>query len=332
MIPAAPRGLPFMAAAMIDELTLAFLRIGRLKPTAAEIERIASEVRSAAPLFASEGWLRDPSMMHATPSSHTDVSIRRAELNGAEFERISFDSGYEPDARIPGGEPWLQHERNRRARAWVVRSSSQDPRPWVVNLHGPRRYGRRSGDGVITFDALANVHGLTQAIWDIRRCIRWAREQGATAVGVHGVSLGAYTAALLAGIEDDLACVVAGIPPADLVTVLARSAAPRSRAAARAGGILGEETMAVHRVVSPLAFAPRIPHERRFIYAGIGDRMSTARQAETLWRHWDRPAILWFPSSHVGYAWMRDVHRFARRAVYSSLSGEPEPVPAREGV
>jgi hypothetical protein len=47
--------------------------------------------------------------------------------------------------------------------------------------------------------------------------------------------------------------------------------------------------------------------------------MATARQAEVLWRHWDRPAVLWFANGHVGHMWARDVHRFTRRAVYSSL-------------
>jgi hypothetical protein len=83
----------------------------------------------------------------------------------------------------------------------------------------------------------------------------------------------------------------------------------------------------VQRVVSPLAFAPRVPADRRFIYAGIGDRISTAQQAHQLWHHWDRPTILWLPTGHVRATVMGDVHRFVRRAVYSSLLGDPEPRP-----
>jgi dienelactone hydrolase len=191
----------------------------------------------------------------------------------------------------------------------------------VFPLHGPRRLGRRSGDGVITVDPLSNVLGLSQAIWDIRRCILWAREQGATGIGVHGVSLGAYTAALLAGLSDDLDCVVAGIPPADLVSVLSRSMSHRARSSALEQGLLGDDARAVHTVVSPLAVTPRIPRDQLFIYAGLGDRMSTAAQAELLWRHWDRPEIYWFASSHIGQMFVPEVHRFARRAVYSSLLG-----------
>ena len=54
--------------------------------------------------------------------------------------------------------------------------------------------------------------------------------------------------------------------------------------------------------------------------------MSTAEHARVLWEHWDRPEILWLPSGHVRATVMGEVHRFVRRAVYSTLLGDPEPV------
>ena len=71
----------------------------------------------------------------------------------------------------------------------------------VLPLHGPRRIGRRSGDGFLGGEVLDTVHAETQAIWDIRRMIGWLRGQGALSVGATGLSLGGYTTALLAGIE-----------------------------------------------------------------------------------------------------------------------------------
>ena len=53
-----------------------------------------------------------------------------------------------------------------------------------------------------------------------------------------------------------------------------------------------------------------MPHDRRFIFAGIGDRMAVPAQARTLWEHWDRPAIRWFPGNHVGYLWSAKVAEF----------------------
>ena len=55
----------------------------------------------------------------------------------------------------------------------------------------------------------------------------------------------------------------------------------------------------VSHVVSPLALPPRVPKERRFIYAGIADRIVHPDQPRALWRHWDEPEIPWFSGGHV---------------------------------
>ena len=134
-IPAAPPGAAFVAAAMLDELMVVMLRAGRRQPTAADIQRIAEELTVAVELFDGEGWLDDPRAFHRPPPAPTDVTVAPATSRGVTFERISFDSGFEPESRIPGSDRWLAHERNRRARAWVVRGAPGVSRPWVVHLH-----------------------------------------------------------------------------------------------------------------------------------------------------------------------------------------------------
>ena len=42
-----------------------------------------------------------------------------------------------------------------------------------------------------------------------------ARARGGGDVGLYGISLGGYVSALVAGLEDDLSCVIAGIPCVD---------------------------------------------------------------------------------------------------------------------
>ena len=85
----------------------------------------------------------------------------------------------------------------------------------VLPLHGARRVTRVSGEPFLSFELMNAVHGLTQAVWDLRRLISWIRSQGATSISLFGVSLGGYTVALLAGLEPGLDGVVAGIPVAD---------------------------------------------------------------------------------------------------------------------
>src|SRR5665811_415742 len=90
----------------------------------------------------------------------------------------------------------------------------------VLPLHGSRRLSRVGGEQFLGFDLMNTVHGLAQSAWDVRRVIGWARAQGAPSVGLYGVSLGGYTAALVAGIEPDLDCVIAGIPVVDFLTLI----------------------------------------------------------------------------------------------------------------
>ena len=65
--------------------------------------------------------------------------------------------------------------------------------------------------------------------------------------------------------------------------------------------------MAPARVVSPFAFDPRVPRERRYLYAGLGDRLASPEHARDLWHHWDRPRVAWYHGSHVSFVWEPEV-------------------------
>jgi hypothetical protein len=166
-------------------------------------------------------------------------------------------------------------------------------------------------------DFVDTVHAQAQAVWDVRRLVAWLRRERAPAVGAHGMSLGAYTVALLASLEP-LDCVIAGIPTTDLVG-LVRAHTPR--VALRMLELLGvdfESLERLMRVVSPLAMPPLVPHGRRFIYAGSADRLAPPAHALDLWRHWDRPALTWYEGSHVSFLMERDVKRGIRSALERS--------------
>jgi hypothetical protein len=84
-----------------------------------------------------------------------------------------------------------------------------------------------------------------------------------------------------------------------------------------AHGALGAAADDVHRLVSPLAMECRVPRERRFVFAGLADRMSTFGQARRLWLHWDRPALATYPGGHLGFFWSNEVKRFVDDALAS---------------
>jgi hypothetical protein len=124
------------------------------------------------------------------------------------------------------------------------------------------------------------------------------------------VSLGAYVVSLLAGIEDGIDSVVAGIPMVDLPALFHELSPTHIRARSIEHSIIGGPAEAVFVPVSPLRFTPKVPHEGRFIFAGRGDRLANREHARRLWEHWDRPPISWYWGSHVGYLWSRQVATF----------------------
>jgi hypothetical protein len=348
-MPRARPSLSLYASVALDEIVLSIMQALPRIPHE-ELGRIVAEATEAAALFEAEGWLDDPSSFHrAPPDGIVDRVIREQRWTNLRFERLSFESAYAPHTGVPGAERWTSYERNRRARAWMLRHRGAEPRPWLVclhgygrgmpndmygfrsrwfhrefgmnvihpvfPLHGPRRAFERSGDGVLGPDAMNTVHGFSQQIWDLRRMLSWIRSQGATSVAVHGVSLGAYSAALLATMDAGLDAVIAGIPMSDVLGVMTMHTPRSARRIGEQAGMFSDAFRAVHKVVSPLAMAVKVPQERLHVYAGLGDRMATPAQAKLLVGHWEKPNVLWYQGSHIGHLWSAEVWRFVREVL-----------------
>lgn len=328
-------------------------------------ERVQQEVDAAIELFDDAGWLRDPLTYHATPPPLDGERVVRRSMGPVSFEHLTFDSGYEPSAHEPGRTRWLDREANRTAHAWILRHEGAD-RPWLVSVHGAGMgrpmldvtglratwlhrqlglnvlmpvlplHGPRGNRRVLEFafpseDVLDNVHGIAQALWDIRRIVGWLEADG-NAVGINGVSLGGYVAALTAAFEPTLRCVIAGVPASDLPMLFARHQ-PQLTPASPAPCVVGNAAQRLHRVVSPLAFRPAVPWERRFIFAGRADRLALpVEQVGELWLHWDRPRIHWYPGNHLAFVWSPEVARFLRDVLHHvGLAAPDRSAPAEPG-
>ncbi len=351
--PAVPRLRPTpltLATVMADELVVTAVRV-KMGGTNIEVPSILTDLGGATEALRAGGYTDDPRRLHPTSSLPTETRLTTRRILGVRFEHLSFPSCYEPPPGLPRREQWLDDEANHRAHAYLIRHDDR-PRPWVVVLHGHRQgepldlilmgaagLARRLGVNVLhpvlplhgprgrtstfdpfpSIDPLVNFYGLSQAMWDVRQAIAWARAERATDIGVHGASLGGHTAALLASIEPGLACVVAGIPTADLSTMLARHMARmEGDDVVEASGVLSGPARAVNDLVSPLSYSPLLDKGRLFIYAGVGDRMTTPQQAVTLWRHWGEPRIHWVQCGHIGAGAARSARRFIDDALRSS--------------
>jgi hypothetical protein len=135
-----------------------------------------------------------------------------------------------------------------------------------------------------------------QLVWDTRALIAHLPDP----VGVMGVSLGGYAAALLAGLEPRLKFSVPIIPFVDLPDLMWWHGAGRlERLRFETGGASRDEMRRLYALHSPLSHAPLMPRERRMIVAGKGDRICHPAHVERLWQHWGRPRIHWWAGSHV---------------------------------
>jgi predicted esterase YcpF (UPF0227 family) len=298
--------------------------------------RIGRELEEALALFERKGWFDDPAGYHRTPPPIEGMDPGDLRHRERGFEHLTFESSYEPWPEEPGRDRWLSYERNRSSHAWVLRHPDE-PRPWVVCLHGirmgspradiaffrpdylhrelglnllfpvlpihgPRRVGLVSGDRILSGDVMDWLHAASQAMWDTRRLLAWLRtHEGATDVGVLGHSLGGYAAALLSSLEEGIDCVVVANPAVDPSRLFWRNALSLATRYLKTAGVTEEKMSALLCAISPLALQPLVSRERRTIFAGVADRVVPAVEASSLWHHWEKPRIVWYQGTHHAF-------------------------------
>ena len=334
-VPAPDTGPRLAARAAVNELMMCGLILTSwpvVVGTAAV--RIQREATEAYFLFDEKGWFSKPASYHRDPPPLEEPDIEIIEHKGREIEHLTFESLYKPHENEPGRERWVAYKRNPTAHAYILRHPGE-PRPWlicvhgirmgtmkksmirfqpeylhdelglnlimpVLPMHGPRDTGGIiSGERTLSGDIMDTLHTGAQAVWDLRRLISWLRAcEGAPTIGALGHSLGGYAVSLLASLEEDLDCVVAGNPAVDPSHLFWSNALAVATHSLSAEGIREETLKALLQPVSPLALEPVVPHERRAIFAGTVDRVIPPVQAHSLWRHWNEPRIGWYQGAH----------------------------------
>lgn len=159
---------------------------------------------------------------------------------------------------------------------------------FTLPFHGLRaRAGRGAVPEFPGEDPRLNVEGFRQAMFDLQNLIGWLLAQGHPRVGVLGMSLGGYTAALLATVEARLDFVVPVIPLSSLGDFAREqgslSSVPEEAAAQHAA------LESIYRRVSPTARASLVAPERCLVVAAKADRVTPAAHARRLSVHLRAP-------------------------------------------
>ena len=308
------------------------------RPDPTQLERIDGEVSEALGLFEQRGWAHAPATYHQEPPP-AEMRTRRGRSGNLRFTAMSWLDGYEPHEGEPGAERFLGYGANRVARATLLEHRSAD-RPWLICLHGfgmgrpgldlrafralhlhrdlglnvafltlpfhgRRNPGPSTAPPMPSADALDTVHGLTQAVWDVRQLLAHLRSRTSQPIGLMGLSLGGLVAATAASIDEPHAVLLL-VPAIDLPGLAADAMRAEPDGSTEADLLV--RATPLFAPVSPLQLTPKVPIERRFILAGTLDRFARpGGQAVALWRHWDQPQLHWYHGGHVSVFWVRGV-------------------------
>jgi dienelactone hydrolase len=327
------------AQVALDVTALAVVRARQPKVPPHSTERTKSEIATASVLFDTHAWSSSPATYHRRPPGLLDSEMTTLGVYSwpRRHELVAFASGFRPRSLEPGADRWPCNTGNDTVFVRLLRHR-QTERPWVVCLHGfgmgasrfdltalwanylhvelgfnvavpvlPFHGPRRSPDcgELLSLDLVMTLHGISQAIWDIRRLVHWINYSTGAPVGVYGVSLGGYLAALLAGIER-LDCVVAGIPFANVLGLMAHHRPPAEYA-----HIMGcDSAENAFQVVSPLAITPVSTPNQRALFVARGDRFVPANQSVALAHAWEPSPVYWHNGGHIGCLWSRKTKAF----------------------
>ena len=191
---------------------------------------------------------------------------------------------------------------------------------YTLPHHGRRqsRLSPFSGHGFFAGGIAHLNESMAHAVHDFRIFMDYLESRGVARIGVTGISLGGYTSALLAAVEERLHFSIPNVPVVslpDLVLEWFPLNLP-IKSLLKASGTSVRDARHMLAVHSPLSYPPLIPKERRMVIAGAGDRLAPPKHARLLWDHWDRPHIHWFPGNHLLHLdqgkYLKEISRFLR--------------------
>lgn len=189
-------------------------------------------------------------------------------------------------------------------RIWPVKrlfQSGLDVVLSVLPLHGPRRAQARGylPPAFPSSDPRFTIEGFRQLVFDHRALFDHLRRCGVRELGVMGMSLGGYSAALLATLERELRFATFMVPLAAIEDFAYQNGRMVGHAAEQRAQ--HEALQRAHRPVSPFARPPQLPAARVVSVAGEADLVTGVEHARKLSQHFGGQLSL-FHGGHLLHA------------------------------
>jgi dienelactone hydrolase len=168
----------------------------------------------------------------------------------------------------------------------------------AATLEAPYHFQRRprqlgTWSNFLCPDIHRTLRAAAQAIAEIQAFAEWLLQQGCPAVGLWGISMGAWLAGLAACHDPRWACVVLVAPVAQLDSVIEKVEFCRHIREALRG-----QALDTGRLNLTLA-RPVIPTKNILLVEAEHDLFVTKASVEELWNAWERPEIWRLPEGHI---------------------------------
>jgi len=195
---------------------------------------------------------------------------------------------------------------------WLFRTLGLDVYYYVAPYHWIRKPSRARFSGELhpSPNLMRTNEAFVQTAIELRTAFGIIGEYNPAPIGMMGSSLGGYTTALLASIDDRLAFAVPIMPPSSLAELLwEHGEHDPVRARAVEVGMTREKFRDAWALHSPMSHKPKVPWAGRLIVSAVGDGLVGEHHVDPLWEHWDRPHRVRFAGGHILQVYRREYHR-----------------------
>ena len=170
--------------------------------------------------------------------------------------------------------------------------------------HGRRtpRASRFSGELYWTADLVRSFEALRQTVLDARTLLSCLLHEDSRAVGVGGLSLGGALTLVLTCLEGRFDFSLPLVAHMDLKALVADAPVlGKMRRDLRSFGWGIDEFGEFVAKLGWYELRPVLPVERILLFAASEDRFFAPDVVRDMWKRWGKPAIHWYPTSHMGF-------------------------------